>query len=104
MHDRYGPAGLESEPEEKDKEKDFHKKPMPTPATSGVRGLLNTITSVRVDEDDDFVALGGSLIQHVPAVMGRDHSIRDRAYEPVHEVGPDEPGASGHQRSHCGRC
>ena len=32
------------------------------------------------------VALGGSLIQHVPAVMGRDHSIRDRAYEPVHEV------------------
>ena len=24
--------------------------------------------------------------------------------EAVHEVGPDEPGASGHQRSHGGRC
>src|SRR5882724_11322736 len=32
------------------------------------------------------VALGGSLIQHVPAVTGRDHCIRDRAHEPVHNV------------------
>src|SRR5438874_8109680 len=32
------------------------------------------------------VALGGSLVQHVPAVVGRDHYVRDRAYEPVHPV------------------
>jgi putative glutamine amidotransferase len=32
------------------------------------------------------VALGGSLIQHVPAVTGCDHCIRDRSHEPVHDV------------------
>jgi putative glutamine amidotransferase len=32
------------------------------------------------------VALGGSLVQHVPAVTGRDHCLRDRAYETVHDV------------------
>ena len=32
------------------------------------------------------VALGGSLIQHIPAVTGRDHCLRDRAYETVHDV------------------
>jgi putative glutamine amidotransferase len=32
------------------------------------------------------VAFGGSLLQHVPAVTGRDHCLRDRAYEPVHNV------------------
>ncbi|HEV7864813.1 MAG TPA: gamma-glutamyl-gamma-aminobutyrate hydrolase family protein [Acidimicrobiia bacterium] len=32
------------------------------------------------------VGLGGTLIQHVPAITGRDHCLRDRAYEPVHGV------------------
>lgn len=32
------------------------------------------------------VALGGTLHQHVPAVTGRNHSVKDRAYEPVHGV------------------
>jgi putative glutamine amidotransferase len=32
------------------------------------------------------VALGGSLVQHVPAVTGVDHRLRDRAYEFVHGV------------------
>jgi putative glutamine amidotransferase len=32
------------------------------------------------------VALGGTLLQHVPAVTGRDHCLRDRAEELVHEV------------------
>jgi putative glutamine amidotransferase len=32
------------------------------------------------------VALGGTLHQHVPAVSGRDHCLRDRAYELVHDV------------------
>jgi len=30
------------------------------------------------------VAFGGSLLQHVPAVTGADHSVRDRARELVH--------------------
>ena len=33
------------------------------------------------------VALGGTLHQHVPAVTGRNHSLKDRAYELVHDVG-----------------
>jgi len=32
------------------------------------------------------VAFGGSLVQHVPAVTGVDHCLRDRAYELVHDV------------------
>jgi putative glutamine amidotransferase len=32
------------------------------------------------------VALGGTLHQHVPAVTGRDHCLRDRSSELVHEV------------------
>jgi putative glutamine amidotransferase len=32
------------------------------------------------------VALGGSLVQHVPAVTGVEHCLRDRAYEFVHRV------------------
>jgi putative glutamine amidotransferase len=32
------------------------------------------------------VALGGSLHQHVPAVTGQNHSVKDRPYEPVHAV------------------
>jgi putative glutamine amidotransferase len=32
------------------------------------------------------VALGGTLHQHVPAVTGRDHCLRDRAHELVHDV------------------
>ena len=32
------------------------------------------------------VALGGTLLQHIPAVTGRDHCLRDRAYEIVHGV------------------
>ena len=32
------------------------------------------------------VALGGSLVQHVPAVTGVEHCRRDRAYEFVHRV------------------
>jgi len=32
------------------------------------------------------VALGGTLHQHVPAVTGRDHCLRDRASVLVHEV------------------
>src|SRR5882672_200505 len=32
------------------------------------------------------VALGGSLIQHIPAVTGRDHCKKGREYEKVHEV------------------
>jgi putative glutamine amidotransferase len=35
------------------------------------------------------VALGGSLVQHVPAVTGVDHCRRDRAYEFVHRVRVD---------------
>ena len=32
------------------------------------------------------VALGGTLHQHVPAVSGRDHCLRDRAHDLVHDV------------------
>ena len=32
------------------------------------------------------VALGGSLIQHIPAVTGRDHCRKGRECEKVHEV------------------
>jgi putative glutamine amidotransferase len=32
------------------------------------------------------VALGGTLHQHVPAVTGHDHCLRDLAYELVHDV------------------
>jgi putative glutamine amidotransferase len=38
------------------------------------------------------VALGGSLLQHVPAVTGQNHSVKDRPYETVHGVSVD-PGS-----------
>jgi putative glutamine amidotransferase len=38
------------------------------------------------------VALGGSLVQHVPAVTGVEHCLRDRAHEFVHRVRVD-PGS-----------
>ncbi|MBI2809052.1 MAG: DUF4340 domain-containing protein [Planctomycetes bacterium] len=56
-----GPAGAESEADDKDKKDphDFMKKKKPAPPkTGGVKGLLADIINLRVDGDDDFVPLG----------------------------------------------
>jgi hypothetical protein len=53
----YGIAGFESEPEVKKKDP-FHKEPPAAPATGGVKGLLNSIIAIRVEEETDFVPLG----------------------------------------------
>ena len=58
---KLGPAGAESEPAEEKKKDMFHKEAPPAPASGGVKGLLNSISTIQVDDEDDFEALGSSL-------------------------------------------
>jgi Domain of unknown function (DUF4340) len=59
---KYGPAGADSESEEKPKKKNpFDKEPPPPPATGGIKGLLNNISAIQVDDESDFEPLGSPM-------------------------------------------
>jgi len=58
-----GPAGESNEVEEK--KKDPHgKEPMTPPAVGGVKGLIQNIKRIQVEEDEHFEPLGGSMAQY----------------------------------------
>lgn len=54
----WGLADFGAEPEEDKKKKDPHKEFTPPPARGGVKGLLNDLVTMRVEDDEHFVPLG----------------------------------------------
>jgi hypothetical protein len=79
----YGFAGFQSEPEEK---KDPHRKePFPAPAVTGVKGLLDDIKKIRVDDEKDFVPLGRPA-----AVFGLEKDKEAMRIEVTSSTGDDK--------------
>jgi hypothetical protein len=79
-----GPAGEVNEVVEEKKEKDpFHKEPPPVTTTGGVKGLLNSIKSLLVEDDEHFEPLGRPLA-HFGLEKGKEnmridiHSTNDK--------------------------